>query len=73
MDSAQNSPNQSPAKPKNAKNPITSVTVVTNTEEAIAGSTFNLLRASGIKIPAIPKSHMGLRSWIKTLSFISLI
>src|SRR5215207_675184 len=42
---------QTAARPKNAKNPMTSVTVVTNTAEATAGSIFNLSRASGMSMP----------------------
>ena len=41
------------ARPRKEKKPITSVTVVTTTLPAIAGSWLNLLKSIGIKIPAI--------------------
>ena len=44
--------------PKNDKNPITSVIVVTNTLEAIAGSIFNFLSVIGTKIPKSPATIM---------------
>ena len=40
--------------PKNDKKPITSVTVVTNTLDAIAGSILSFLSVTGIKIPNKP-------------------
>ena len=40
--------------PKNDKNPITSVMVVTNTLEAIAGSILNFFSETGTKIPNRP-------------------
>lgn len=42
------------AKPKKARNPTTSVTVVTKALEPNAGSKLNLSRTSGTKIPANP-------------------
>ena len=40
--------------PKNDKKPITSVTVVTNTLDAIAGSILSFFSVTGIKIPNKP-------------------
>ena len=39
------------ARPRKIKNPKVSVKVVKNIDDAIAGSTFNLSRISGIKKP----------------------
>ena len=41
------------ARPRKEKKPITSVTVVTTTLPAMAGSWLNLCKIIGIKIPAI--------------------
>ena len=40
--------------PKKERNPITSVIVVTNTLEAIAGSIFNFFNETGTSIPNNP-------------------
>ena len=42
------------ASPRKERKPTTSVTVVTNTDEPIAGSKFNLFRPIGINAPTRP-------------------
>ena len=44
--------------PKKDKKPITSVMVVTNTLDAIAGSIFTFFKVIGIKIPNSPATIM---------------
>src|SRR6516164_1995792 len=45
------SPNHSVAMPRNEKNPTTSVTVVTNTPDEIAGSAWKRWSTSGTRMP----------------------
>ena len=56
--SNQSNPNANPASHKNAKNPTTSVTVVTNAVDATAGSIFMRSSAIGIKIPETPAANI---------------
>ena len=59
--------------PKNDRNPITSVIVVTKTLEAIAGSILNFLSVTGTNIPNKPATIIFkiIETDIKIVKFIS--